>query len=44
MVPFILNVLNVSYIPYPLAQEGDEKWSYNQLLANAESKGCIAPV
>lgn len=32
---FILNVLNVSYIPYPSAQEGDEKWSYNQLLANA---------
>lgn len=31
---FILNVLDVSYIPYPSAQEGDEKWSYNQLLAN----------
>lgn len=31
---FILNVLDMSYIPYPSAQEGDEKWSYNQLLAN----------
>lgn len=42
---FILNVLNVSYIPYPSAQEGDEKWSYNQLLANAgKVKASLAPV
>lgn len=32
---FILNALDVSYIPYPTAQEGDTAWSYNQLLANA---------
>lgn len=31
---FILDVLDVSYIPYPTAQEGDTAWKYNQLLAN----------
>lgn len=31
---FILDVIGMRYIPYPIAKEGDKPWEYNEMLAN----------
>jgi len=31
---FILGVIKMRYIPYPTAKEGDQAWTYNEMLAN----------